>query len=450
VLLAVVAAVVVAALAMTGVTVAAVHARSRDQALPAAGSSNLPTAPGQPDPKLFAPQRDAIARVFAAREQALQRGDLAAWLATVDPRQPALRTSQTVLFQNLRQLPLATYSWSYDTSTQVSGLPVPDAVKATLGTTQAVYTPGMRVRYQLRGFDPEPTTDQYDPLMVERGGQWYVAGDRTRAGSFDLSYDEPWTAGPIKVVTTQHVLVLVSPRDAARLGALGSQADAAIASVVGLWPKGWDHKAVLFATRDSDVFASFFGRNGTVSEASALTLAVSSGTSGPQDVRVVLNTAEAPPGDSFMPVLLRHEFTHVAQWNTQAEGTPTWVIEGIAQYTAYRHHISRARVSREIVSDAKARRWSLRMPASSSFYGADPAQEYHYDMAWLAWEYVGEKYGDSKVVALYDRLATITDPLDSAAALKVEAADVQAVLHMSETSFVRAVETWTARSFQPA
>jgi hypothetical protein len=252
------------------------------------------------------------------------------------------------------------------------------------------------------------------------------------------------------VRTTKHVLVVVSPRDASRLSGLAAQADAAISAVASLWPKGWDHKAVLFATRDADVFASFFGRNGTVSEASGLTLAVSPGTSGPQDVRVVLNPAEAPPGDSFLPVLLRHEFTHVAQWNTQAEGTPTWVIEGIAQYTAFRHHISRARVSREIVAEAKAHKWQLKMPASSSFYGDDPAQEMHYDMAWLAWEYVSEHYGESKVVALYDRLSTITDPLDSAAALKVENADVQAVLHVSETSFVRAVEAWTARSFQPA
>jgi hypothetical protein len=305
----------------------------------------------------------------------------------------------------------------------------------------------MTVAYRFRGFDPQSTSDDYRPVMVERGTRWYVGGDRT---SELFRHDEPWAAGPIAVRVTKRALVVVSAGDAGRLGALATQADQAVDAVASLWPTGWSRTVVLFATRDPVVFASFLGHDRNVSEASGVTVGVGDSGGGEMDTRVVLNTVDVPPGDVYVPVILRHEFTHVAQWNTQAAGTPRWVIEGIAQYTAYRHHLSRARVSRQIVADAKAHRWKLAMPPSSTFYGPEPAETEHYDMAWLAWEYISEHYGEKKLKALYGRLASITDTPDSTAALSLEAAAFPAVLHVSEAAFVKAVETWTARSFQPA
>jgi hypothetical protein len=449
--LAVIGAVVVAALLMTAGAIAAVRS-SRASAAPSHPAA-LPTVPDpDADAARYDAPRAAILAVFQARQAALTSGDLAAWMATVDPRQPTVQAYERQLFANLRQLPLSSYAWSYDPAVQVSGYPVPDSVRSQLGDPTDVYIPGMRVTYRFRGFDPQATWDQYAPVMVERAGRWYVGADRTRDASFDMAHDEPWTAGPIQVRVTKHVLVVVSAKDAGRLATLAGQADAAVAAVTSLWGTGWSHTAVLFATREPDVFASFLGRDRAVSEASGVTLGLPDDAvaPAPQDTRVIVNPGDAPPGDPFMPVLLRHEFTHVAQWNSQADGTPRWVIEGIAQYTAYRHHLSRALVSRQIVNDAKAHRWRLAMPASSTFYGSDPAQELHYDMSWLAWEYVAERYGEKKLKTLYGRLATITAPLDSTAALRAEAAAFPAVLHTSESAFVTAVETWTARSFQPA
>jgi len=428
------------------------------------GTGHSPAAAGSPsspqagfdaqagnDLQKYAPIRAAVSALFAARAAALRSGDLSAWKATVDPTRPALAKSQTMLFTNLRQLPLSRYSWGFDTTTQISGVPLPDSVKATLGAADEEYCPGMVVTYQLRGFDPQPVKDPYVPLVVRRGSHWYVAGDRTRAATFDESYDEPWTAGPIKVSVTRHAVVVVSTRDASRLSALDTEADDAVAVVESLWPSGWNHNVVLFASRDRDVFSSFVGRNGTTPDFSALSTAVGAfGRSRPESLRVVLNTAEVAPGSSFLPVLLRHEFTHVAQWNTHAPGTPLWAIEGIAEYTSYLHHLTLARVASHLVALAKANRWPSHMPASVTFYGPDPGQTYHYDMAWLAWEYMSERYGESTVKRVYARLSSIQAPMGSAAALKQEAATFPALLHISETSFVKRVEAWTAQSFGPA
>ncbi len=419
------------------------HADARGSAT----SSDLPTGQLPPDPKQFTAIRAAVAAVFATRSAALRRGDLAAWQATVDPSQPGFLATETRLYENLHQLPLVSYTWAYDDQTQVSGYPLPDSVKSTLRNPDQTYSPGMTVTYQLRGFDQKPVADTYVPVMVRRGNRWYVAADRTRAASFDLSFDEPWTAGPVQVKVTAHSLVVVSAGDRAKLPALARQADAAVTAVAALWPTGWNHTVVLYATRDTDVFASYFGRNSAVSEASALTLGVGAAQHAPptDDTRVVLNPEYSLPGDKDMPPLLRHEFTHVAQWNTQHTGIPRWAIEGIAEYTAYRHHVSQQRVSAQIVKDAKAHRMPPSLPASDTFYGPEPGESYHYGMAWLAWEYMAETYGETKLKRLYARLALIDGREGSAAALRVEAAAFPAVLGVSEPRFVKNMEGWTAK-----
>ena len=412
-----------------------------------ARSSDLPTGQLPPDPKQFTGIRAAVTAVFAARSAALRSGDLAAWQATVDPAAPDFLASETTLYENLRQLPLQSYTWAYDGQTQISGYPLPDSVTATLLNPDQTYSPGMTVTYQLRGFDQKPVTDSYVPVMVRRGQRWYVAADRTRAASFDQSFDEPWAAGPVQVQVSAHSLVVVSAGDATKLPALARQADAAVAAVTALWPTGWNHTVVLFATRDTDVFASFFGRTRAVNEASALTLGVGVAQHAPptDDIRVVLNPLYSLPGDKDMPPLLRHEFTHVAQWNTQHTGIPRWAIEGIAEYTAYRHHVTQQRVSAQLVKDAKAHRMPASLPASDTFYGPEPGESYHYGMAWLAWEYMAETYGETKLKRVYARLALIDGPEDTAAALKAEAAAFPAVLGISEPRFVKNMEAWTAK-----
>jgi hypothetical protein len=402
------------------------------------------------DASRFTPERAAALALFAARSAALRAGDLTGWLAQVDPDQPALRAAQTTLFTNLRQLPLASYAWTFDATTQVEGDPVPAAVKSSLTGATQVYSPGMSIRYQLRGFDAGPVADEYVPVLLRRGGTWYLAGDRTQPDSFGQALVEPWTQGPVKVKVTRHSLVVVSASDVGWLPALSAQADAAVAAVVSLWPKGWTHTAVLYATRSRDVFATFLGREADVSLDDAVTLGVGLPRQVRQheSTRVVLNPEYVVPGYSRMAPILRHEFTHVATWAIEQDGTPLWVTEGIAEYTAYRGHTSQQRVPNQIGKDARAHRMSPRLPATSTFYGGR-TQAYHYGVAWLAWEYMSETYGESKLRTMYLRLASISQPADSVAALKAENEDFVAVLHLPESSFVRSLNAWVAQVLQP-
>ena len=325
-----------------------------------------------------------------------------------------------------------------------------DATAAAFTGATRTYSPVMNIRYQLRGFDIVPVSDAYIPVLFQRAGSWYLGADHTQSETFGLSLVEPWTQGPVRVKVTRHTLVMVSWVDASKLPALSAQADAAVAAVAALWPAHWSHTAVLYATRSRTVFASYLGREQDVT----LDDAVTTGVGLPlhrrphESTRVVLNPLYVVPGSASMAPILRHEFTHVATWNIEKPGTPLWVTEGIAEYTAYRFDPTAQRVSNQIGRDARAHRLALRLPATSTFYGG-AAQDYHYGIAWLAWQYMSQTYGESKLRALYFRLASVTAPPDSRQALRVESADFVAVLHAPEVTFVKNLNAWIALVLQP-
>jgi hypothetical protein len=391
----------------------------------------------------------AARAILAARTAALRTGRLAAWLALVDPRNPAEQARQRTLFANLRQLPLVSYTWTFGEANTESGYGL-SASTTDPGVT-ATYVPEVDVSYQLRGFDPAPVRSSWYPVLVQRGGRWYLGGDRTSVVAGDQRV-EPWETGPVKVAVGRQALVVVSATDAKRLPALAAQADQATSRVVGLWRTGWDRKVVLYDVRGSTVFASFLGDLSTADSVSAVTVNVGgSRPDGGDDTRVVANPRFAAPGAQRLVALLAHEFTHVATWDSQNAGTPRWAIEGIAEYTAFRGHVGEQRVTKAIGRDARAHRLPTTLPADAPFYGTDDAAaSYAYGIAWLTWEYVGEKYGDAKVRALWAALAAMTAERGSAAAARAEAAAFASVLRTSESALVRKLDAWVALVVPPA
>jgi hypothetical protein len=319
----------------------------------------------------------------------------------------------------------------------------------TFVNDQATYSTPFVLQYRFRGYDATDAADEYAPVFLRRGGTWLLAGDQSTTQGDDNRI-EPWEHAPIDVGTGKHALVVVSESDATLLPGLVSQADAAIGRVAAMWPTGWAHRAVLYDTRDPDVFSTFLGVGASTADFGGVTLSLPGDTiaRAAEDLRVVANPQYAPPGSGQLPALLTHEFTHVAKWADASAGTPLWAIEGIAEYTAYRGHPQDQRVSGKIGSDGRAGRLPKTLPATHAFYSA-ATEDYDYGMAWLAFEYLKEKYGESKVRALYERLAKITAPADSPAALASEGQAFRAVVHISETSFVSGMNHWIAQVIRP-
>ena len=447
VIVAVAVAAAVAAAAVTGVVTHSSPAPSPQAVVP----TSTPTAA---DPAIRNTEETgrldaAVTLVLTKRATALAHGDLAGWLKDVDSTQPALVAHEKMVFTNLRKLPLGSYGWVEQSNATSANLATSQTATNLLTDHTATYSRGYRLRYAFRGYDASTVQDDYVPIFLLRGDRWLLAGDQTSTAGTRRA--EPWDKEPIVVGTGKHALVVLSASDAKKLPSVVKQADAAVGKVTAMWPSGWAHRVVVYDTRNADVFSTYLGRNASISDFDGLTVGMGhdDATRASEPLRVVANPRYEPPGSKNLPALLTHEFTHVAKWADVGDGTPLWSIEGIAEYTTYRGHPYDQRVAEKIGKDGRSGHLPKSLPTASGFYHGGITEAYDYGMAWLAFEYMSETYGESKVRLVYERLAKISTPEDSAASRKAEAAAFQAVLHMSEAKFVSGLNKWIARVIRP-
>jgi len=388
----------------------------------------------------------SVMALFARRSAALRSGSLAGWLADVDPAKKALVAQQKQQFAGLRALPLVSYGVQAGTSAQHDQyVPADDQVGAT--STRSL---GLQMVYQLRGFDPGPVAREYVPILAEHDGHLMIEGDQTQ--NIDPGTPlEPWESGPIAVAVGKRALVVVSARDRSRLPALVAQADAAVGWVGSMWPKTGSVRPVLYALRDRAVIARYAVHQSTVADFDGVTVGAYDPAADPvvRGTRVLFNPKFVTPTSSvaLLNDLLRHEFTHVAHWNDTHLGTPTWAIEGIAEYTSFRGHRSDQRISGEIGKAARAGRLPKTLPRTRDFY-VDP-RGIHYGMGWLTFEYLSETYGEAKLRKLYYALAAITYEPDSKGALRAESTAFVKVLGVGETTYVTHLNTWIGHVLRP-
>jgi len=388
----------------------------------------------------------SILALFAHRSAALKAGNLAGWLADVDPTRKALVAQQKQQFAGLRALPLASYVVQAGRSGQHDQyVPAADQIGAT--RTRSL---GLQVVYRLRGFDPGPVAREYIPILAEHDGHLMIEGDQTQKIDPETPL-EPWDSGPIAVAAGKHALVIVSARDRSRLSALVARADAAVGWVSSMWPKSGSIRPVLYALRDKAVIGRYAIHASAVADFDGVTVGAYDAGAHPavRGTRVLFNPKYVTPASSvaLLNDLLRHEFTHVAHWNDTRRGTPTWAIEGIAEYTSFRGHRSDQRVSGDIGKAARAGRLPKTLPLSRDFYN-DP-RGLHYGMGWLAFQYLSETYGETKLRTLYYALAAITYEPDSKGALKAENAAFVKVLGVGERTYVSHLNGWIAHVLRP-
>ena len=189
--------------------------------------------------------------------------------------------------------------------------------------------------------------------FVQRGRRWYVASDSDADSDLpETGHADPWDRRAMVAREGGHVLVLADAEDKGRLGALVRVSDAAVSKVARMWPDGWRRKVVVVAVRDQQLIETYFRTELQSSdEVAAIAVPAFDTVPGwtPRDrpsyddegdaatrSRVILNPRYFEPGNDDNAVLLTHEVTHVATQTRTLAGAPTWLVEGIADYTAYR------------------------------------------------------------------------------------------------------------------
>jgi len=424
------------AAALLLVPVAAAHDRHPISAATPAPSGPAGEAGGQAGDRPPLPHeytagdvRDLLDRYAAA----LTRHDQRALLAQLDRRNGKLVAGQRRLFGNLRQLDLATLHYV------VFDLTLPEPDPAHPGGYTAGWVEAWR-QLQIRGIDPVPGAQLFRLGLKVATDHLVLSDVAPAANSAANRQPAPWDVSVLRVVRGHGVVVAGTPEVADRLGDVLRAAESAIADAGPCWPARWQHTFTIFATGDRRLFSSWFRSRFTNTEFIGFEIGlpvVDAGGVVPgreDDVpQVVVDVPGALRSALGFRQLLTHELTHAASGAERNPDTETWAIEGYADFVAFHSGTLRQANRGGTAYRAYHSRGGLtvRLPGNGDFYGRRAAL--NYDLAFLAFWYLRQKYGQAAVVRFF------TEANQSGNAASV----LQQRFHLTVQQFVNEWARWT-------
>jgi hypothetical protein len=340
---------------------------------------------GQPD---VAP---ALARTLRERAAAIRSADRDAFLGGVARGDPAFVADQTAYLENLEQLPLARFGLTLEPSS---------VTRAGRG-----YWAAVSVTTQLEGYDARPVVSPDRYLFTPRGrGGFVVASVTDRAWEAQTDLDPPpWELGPITVRTGKGVLGIFDAGSAASSSRVVSEVQAGASAVAGEIPYEWDEGVVVYALEDATFLSGLDGVPGSDPlslDAVSFEVLARPDSRKVASTRFVLNPEVLEGRGEGLGRLIRHELTHVAL-GSRADGVPTWLSEGLAEYVSVRPMAPEDRaVSGAALSAAQAGLTEL--PGEDDFGG--PGSEAGYGIAWWACEYLASSYTEPVLWSLLERM----------------------------------------------
>ncbi len=369
----------------------------------------------------------AVRALLGARSSALLHRDRVAFLAGIDRAGVAFYARQARLFDNLRDVPLG--SWSYDVDPDHE-LIVPPQRVATFHAP--VWAPQVSVNYRLAGFDSADTSGGQQFTFVKRVQGWYIGADDDFDAEGRKSARGLWDFGPVLASRTATTLVLGHPRSRRSLNTIRQVAEAAIPRVTAVWGRDWAGKVVVLVP-DTQTELSRIIEDGTnLSQIAAVATAELTGNSGiPAGDRVIVNPPNfAKLGSLGRRVVLQHEITHVASRAFTTGVTPTWLAEGFADYVGYLGTgVPVEAAGHELVVDLRAGRAPRALPANADFGGGNARLAQVYEMSWLACRLIASLVGVTGLVRFYRAVgsaATTADGVDAA---------LRSQLHLTRAQF---------------
>jgi len=374
-----------------------------------------------------------IAAVLAQRADALRSHDRGRFLATVDGAVPTFQQSQSRLYTALATVCFA--SWRYQLDAPDVGRRVPNP--ARFRGASEVYAPrSVLVRYQLAGFDTQPAATFAALTFLRRGDRWLLAADTDFDATGTPTQREVWDFGPLVTVTGRHSLVLGHPASRRLLSDMADHADDAVPAVSAVWGSGWPQRVVVVVPASLREFAAVVGRP-TAALSGIAAMATAELDAGPGTAPAVGNRVVVNPsilgqlGALGEHVVLTHEVTHVAARSATSRTAPPWLVEGFADYVAYRGvRLPASTIAWQLADGLRARRLPARLPGRADFAASNPSPNLAYEEAWLAVRMIAEQLGRDGLVRFYRSVAGA-----SAAGMAALADGLQAQLGLSPSAF---------------
>jgi hypothetical protein len=368
----------------------------RDRPAPrttAASPSATPTTRPRVDGAAARTQRTVeVTRALERRAQAIRRRDRTAFARTLDAAKPGFVKHQLAMFDALAAVPLAT--WRYDVD--------PDDSRDVPGYGAEAWSPAATLRYAIKGFDDGETASEQFFTFVHRGDEWLVAND---ADAGRTSSKDVWDFGPVSVVTGTQSLVLGHPGHTALLRDVQRQADAAVPRVTRVWGTRWARRVVVVVPNDTKELNGLLGDDADYSRIAAVAVAELPGDTGTHPVgnRVIVNPGNFRRlGTNGRRVVLTHEVTHVATRDASTEKSPTWLVEGFADYVGYLGTgLSPRAICQELAADVRKGKAPRQLPGPKDFDGTNERLAQAYESAWLAVRLIAQRDGEGGLVRFY-------------------------------------------------
>lgn len=354
-----------------------------------------------------------VRALLARRSLAVRQHNAQAFLATVDPLAPKeFRQRQLRSVNALRVVPLK--SWAYELAPEhVHQLP---ATRIARYGGAATWCPDVLLRYQINGFDTEPTVDEIYPTFVQRSGQWYLGADDDFAKAGMVTQRGPWDFGPLQVTRSRSSIVFSHPGSGSLARLVANEIDRAVPRVDAVWRRPWAHKAVVILPASQHELEALIGEEGLDQIAAVATAEAAQRSDGTQDVPVGDRVMVNPPnfrrlGPLGRRVVLTHELTHVATRSATGDHMPSWMVEGFADYVGYLGSGVPVRIAASELDDALASGHRLReLPSDEDFAADNKDLALAYEGAWLATRLIADRIGSAGLAGLYADLAKSVGP----------------------------------------
>jgi hypothetical protein len=336
----------------------------------------------------------AVQELLDERSAAVTTHDRDRWLATVDPRNTAFRAQQARLFDALQAVPIQ--DWRYDLDPSVQQ-PVSKELDRKRG--HGWWVPGVTLHYRLAGFDTVPTAEPERLTFVPYAGRWYLTADDDAP---DAAARDLWDGGPVVVVRGKSSLVLGHPDSRHLLRTIADGIDAAVPRVTSVWGSAWTQKAVVLVPSSQEELQQIIGGDSDFSRIAAVATAGLSESRAVGD-RIVVNPPNfAKLGSLGRRVVHTHELTHIPTRAATGAATPTWLVEGFADYVGYFGIDLPYRVTaQELRAQVRRGRVPDTLPSNDDFAGSNPELAPVYEQAWLAATLLARRYGRDGLVRFY-------------------------------------------------
>ena len=328
-----------------------------------------------------------IQQLFDTYTQALVARDRDAFLSLIDAGNPDFLARQQQFFDYTENIPFDRYSITLDSLSEA------DDGSITAKTSEA---------FTLKGsFAALPDADRAGYRLVRHDDGWKLAGDATLQALGKERDARLWDLGKVEVAIGEHAIVLYHAAGEAVAGQAGGDVDRAYAQLTEALP-GVEMPLVpvwVFSGKEQ-IDQAYPGQwQDWVGGASRQL-----GYDEEQGGEIILDARLFNEIGSYDPEynrkMIAHELTHVALFSRTGDTTPSFLVEGLADFVAGLEatpYLAGKLRNGETISPTLR---DLYYPSGFNVLISDEAATLAYEIADTAVAYLEREYGNEKVVML--------------------------------------------------